>query len=115
MRTRILTASAAALTTVAAVAVLAVPGSDAAATKTVRVIDNRFSPTSLTVKKGTTVKWFWDKTMTQHDVTVRKGPTKFHSHLMQKGSFTKKFTRKGTYKIVCTIHESFMTMTVKVK
>ncbi|WP_051470922.1 cupredoxin domain-containing protein [Patulibacter minatonensis] len=118
MRTRTLTVAAATLTTVAAVAVLAVPGTEAASTKTVRVVDNRFSPTTLTVKAGTKVKFVWSGTMTQHDVTVRKAPKnvkKVHSKLMQSGSYSTTFRKKGTYKIVCTIHESFMTMTVKVK
>ncbi|MEV4422400.1 plastocyanin/azurin family copper-binding protein [Patulibacter sp. NPDC049589] len=114
MRTRILTASAAAVSTVAVIAVLAVPGSDAAATKTVEVDDFHFSPASVTVKRNTTVKWIWVG-KAEHDVEVVKGPKDFHSKVMTTGSYTKKFTKKGTYRIDCSIHSSIMKMVVKVK
>jgi plastocyanin len=91
---------------------LAVPAF--AATKTVQVKDNKFAPTSITVSKGTTVKWVW-KGKAPHDVTVTKGPAKFKSKIQSKGSFSKKLTKKGTYSIVCTIHAPGMKMTVRVK
>jgi plastocyanin len=118
MRTRTLTVAAATITTAAAVAVLVVPGTEAATTKTVRVVDDAFSPKTLTVKAGTKVTFVWSGTMTQHDVTVRKAPKNVkmvHSKAMKSGSWSTTFRKKGTYKIVCTIHESFMTMTVKVR
>ena len=100
---------------VAAVAAgsLAVP-SVWAATKTVQVKDNKFAPTSITVRKNTTVKWVW-KGAAPHNVTVTKGPVKFKSSTKMKGTFSKKLTRKGTYTILCTIHAPDMKMTVKVK
>ena len=85
-----------------------------AATKTVQVKDNKFAPTSITVRKGTTVKWVW-KGSAPHNVTVTKGPKKFKSTTKTKGSFSKKLTTKGTYTILCTIHAPGMKMTVKVK
>jgi plastocyanin len=84
-----------------------------AATKTVQVKDNKFVPTSITVKSGTTVKWVW-KGSAPHNVTVTSGPKKFKSTVKTKGSFSKKLNTKGTYKIVCTIHAPDMKMTVKV-
>jgi plastocyanin len=46
---------------------------------------------------------------------VTKGPVKFASKTKTSGSFTKKFKKKGTYKLVCTIHAPAMKMTLKVK
>jgi plastocyanin len=85
-----------------------------AGSKTVQVKDNKFGPTSITVRRGTTVKWVW-KGHAPHNVTVTKGPKKFHSTTQTKGSFSKRLTRKGTYTILCTIHAPDMKMTVKVK
>jgi plastocyanin len=85
-----------------------------AATKTVQVKDNKFVAASITVRKGTTVKWVW-KGAAPHNVTVTKGPVKFKSTTKTKGSFSRKLTRKGTYTILCTIHAPDMKMTVRVK
>lgn len=91
---------------------LAVPA--LAATKTVQVKDNKFVANSITVKRGTTVKWVW-KGSAPHDVTVTKGPAKFKSSIKTSGSFSRKLTKPGTYTIVCTIHEPGMKMTIKVR
>jgi plastocyanin len=109
MKKLIATAAASAL----AVGVLAGP-SVGAASKTVQVKDNLFTPTKLTVTKGTTLRWAW-KGKAPHNVTVTKGPVKFHSSTMAKGSFQKKLTKAGTYSILCTIHAPNMKMTVTVK
>lgn len=97
---------------VVAAGALAVPA--LAATKSVQVKDNKFVAKSITVKKGTTVKWIW-KGKAPHDVSVTKGPAKFKSSVKTSGSFSKKLTKAGTYSIVCTIHAPDMKMTVKVK
>jgi plastocyanin len=85
-----------------------------AATKTVQVKDNVFAPKTITVSKGTTVKWVW-KGKAPHNVKVTKGPARFASTTQTKGSFSKKLTKKGTYSILCTIHAPDMKMTVKVR
>ena len=85
-----------------------------AATKTVSVRDDVFSPKSVSVSKGSTVKWSW-KGEDPHNVTVTSGPSKFRSATQTKGSFSRKLTKKGTYKIVCTLHTPGMRMTVKVR
>jgi plastocyanin len=84
-----------------------------AATKTVAVKDNVFAPKNITVKKRSTIKWVW-KGNAPHNVTVTAGPAKFRSATQTKGRFSKKLTKKGTYKIVCTIHPK-MLMTIKVR
>jgi plastocyanin len=101
-----------------AVAAAAVPAF--AATRTVTVGDNYFvrkgSPPTVTVKRGTTVKWVW-RGSAPHNVTVKRGPVKFHSKTMNRGTFSRRLTRKGTYAIVCTIHEfsSKQKMTLRVR
>jgi plastocyanin len=98
-------------------AVLAFAGTQAlAATKKVKVGDNFFvhkgkAPT-VRVAKGTKLTWrFAGKSM--HNVTVVSGPQRFRSGNRKHGTFSHTFTKRGTYKIVCTIHTR-MRMTVKV-
>ena len=82
------------------------------ATKKVSVKGLTFSPKTLTVKKGTTVKWSWNTGGVPHNV-VGKG---FKSKLGAKVTFSKKFTKPGTYRYVCSIHKSQgMRGTIKVK
>jgi plastocyanin len=99
----------------AATAALAVPA--LAATKTIKVGDDYFVKSgarpTVTVHKGTTVAWVW-RGKVAHNVFVLRGPQKFHSRTFVKGSYKHRMTRKGTYKIVCTIH-SGMEMTLKVR
>ncbi len=87
-------------------------------TKTVTVGDDYYGPTKVTVKKGTTIKWVWgEDDFDSHDVKLTSGPkgvTKFHSgSAAQDYTFSRKLTKVGTYKIVCTLHQD-MTMTIKV-
>ena len=102
----------AALGVTAAVAIPAFAG-----TKTVKVGDNFFvrpsNNATVTVSKGTTVKWHFTGQV-GHNVTVTKGPQKFHSGAKQSGTYSHKVTKAGTYKIVCTFHPG-MQMTLKVK
>lgn len=92
---------------------LAVP-SLGAATKTVTIKDNLFAPKTITVSKGTTVRWVW-KGKAPHNVKVVKGPAKFQSSTQTRGSFARALKKAGTYQIVCTIHAPSMKMTIKVR
>jgi plastocyanin len=100
-----------AVTGVAACAAVVAPAF--AATRTVAVKDDFFSPKSMTVAKGTTIRWVWQGEA-PHNVTVVSGPVKFRSGNKTSGSYTRKLTRSGTYKLVCTIH-SGMNETIKVR
>ncbi len=89
-----------------------------AATKNVKIGDDYYvragdAPT-VTVKKGTTVKWNWTGRR-QHNVVVQRGPVSFQSDLQRSGSFKRKMRRAGTYKIICSIHAPDMAMTLKVR
>jgi plastocyanin len=69
---------------------------------------------TVTAKKGDTIKWTWAGTF-PHNVTVKSGPVKFHSPTQKKGTFSKKLTKAGTYKIFCSIHGATkQSMTIKV-
>jgi plastocyanin len=101
--------------------ILAVAAPVLSKTKSVEVDDNYFvekgKPHTVTVHVGNKVKWEWeDDAVNPHNVTVKKGPAKFHSKTKTSGTFTKKLKKAGTYRIVCTIHVSQgMKMTLKVK
>ena len=98
--------------TAVAAGALAIPA--LAATTSVQVKDNKFVAKSITVSKGTTVKWVW-RGKAPHNVKVTKGPAKFASTTQVKGSFSKKLTKKGAYTILCTVHAPEMKMTIRVK
>jgi plastocyanin len=86
--------------------------------KTLEVDDNYFvakgKPRTVTVKVNDTVVWEWEGS-NPHDVTVSKGPVKFHSKTKTSGTYSKKLKKAGTYKIICTIHKPDMRMTLKVQ
>ena len=88
-----------------------------AATRAVSLGDDWFvrrgAPTSVTVKRGTTVKWSWTG-RDLHNVFVARGPVKFSSSLKEDGTYRKRVTRAGTYRIVCSVHQPDMRMTLRV-
>ena len=100
------------------VALLVAAAPAAAKTRNVKIGDDFFVRSSgvptVTVSKGTTVKWNW-KGRDQHNVVVQKGPASFQSALKTSGSFKRKLKKKGTYTIICSIHAPGMKMKLKVK
>ena len=79
------------------------PGAHAAATKTVKVGDVFFKKSKITIQSGDTVKWRWVGAL-PHDVTVTKGPRKFHSKTKKSGTYSKTLHKRGTYRYICTVH-----------
>jgi plastocyanin len=80
---------------------------------TVRVGDNFFSPKTLSVRQHSTVTWrFVGKN--DHRITVKQGPARFSSPTMSSGKYLKHMMRKGTYKLICSIHRGSQRMTLKV-
>jgi plastocyanin len=100
------------------VALSAIFATQAFAARTVRVGDDYFvrkgDPPTVTVSKGTRVTWRWVG-RDLHNVVVRRGPVKFRSDYKDAGTFSRKMRRRGTYKIVCLIHEFDMKMTLRVQ
>ena len=86
----------------------------AGASRGVTVADNVFRPTSLTVRAGTRIVFTW-RGHAPHNVTVTSGPTKFRSRTQTKGRYAVTPHRRGTYRIVCTIHAPGMRMTLHVR
>lgn len=95
-------------------ALLVAAGPAAAATKKVTVNDDFYGIKSLTVKKGTKVKWVWNGDA-PHDVTVQSGPESFRSKLQTSGKYSRVMKKKGTYQLLCTTHAPDMAMTLVVK
>jgi plastocyanin len=77
------------------------------ATKRVGVRDNSFTPKTVRPSVGDRVTWTW-KGSNPHNVVFRSVPKgaskKPRSATKTSGTFTRKFTKKGTYRYVCTIH-----------
>jgi plastocyanin len=104
----------------AAVAALAVPALAAThkkpATRVIKVgdfffvKDSNHAPT-VHVATGTIMKWHFIG-MTDHNVTVYRGPGKFHSKDMDHGFYTHRVFKPGTYMIECTIHGFKMRLVV---
>ncbi len=81
---------------------------DASTTKTVSLKGVQFSPRSVTIRKNDRIKFKWAGGT--HNLI---GP-KANVAPKSSGSKTIQFTRRGTYKYMCTIHPN-MSTTIKVK
>ena len=83
----------AAATAVAAIPAGAFGGAHAAATHTVTLNGVRFHPATLTVNRGDSVRWAWQYSESEHNVTFHG----LHSRTGSSGSFTVRFSRAGTF------------------
>jgi plastocyanin len=89
----------------------------AATTHVISVRDDSYSRSSISIPRGDKVTWKWRGTENDHNVSTRStSPVQFHSE-DEDGRFTysHRFSKKGTYKIFCSIHPSSMKTTVRVK
>ena len=68
---------------------------------TVKVGDNYFKAKTIRIKAGQSVTWKWVGS-DSHNV-VGSG---FHSKLQNKGTYKHKFSKKGTFRYVCTVHKN---------
>jgi plastocyanin len=62
----------------------------------------RFHPGTLSIRRGESVTWLWRDGGERHNVTFHG----FHSRTMGSGSYTVRFTRRGSFNYRCTIHEA---------
>jgi plastocyanin len=106
-------------TTLLALIFFVLAAAPAAAARKVSVGDDYFgrssTPPTVTVSKGATVQWNWKGTRQHNVVATRKGRTRFQSALKRSGSYTRKMTVRGTYRIVCSIHQPDMRMKLVVE
>ena len=84
-----------------------------AASSSVKVEDSFFSAKKLSISQGASVTWTWTGALL-HNVKVRSGPAKFSSRTQLHGSYSHRFTARGTYKLYCSLHPD-MVMTVTVR
>ena len=104
----------------AGAALAAVPA-DAGPRRTVKVLDNYFSPSRITVNPGTMVVWSWPADGGDvHDVKLTSAPKGVRRFQSEAGSggyrFRRTLRRPGRYRFLCTFHEDdAMRMTVTVR
>jgi plastocyanin len=70
--------------------------------RTVVLKNTRFSPSTLSIRRGESVTWLWRDGAIEHNVTA----SGFRSRTQSRGSFTVRFERVGTFSYRCTIHEN---------
>jgi plastocyanin len=90
--------------------------------RTVRVGDNFFSPTRLSVDKGTRLVFRWQAAnFNRHDVVLTDGPSGVDPEDFTSEQRTKNYTfrrtvrRSGTYKFICSLHVTQMKLSVRVR
>jgi plastocyanin len=96
------------------------------ATNTVTLVNQSFSPNSITVTAGSTVTWKWNDcsggdgyggggaTCVTHQIAFDDG-SGITSTSQDQGTFGRTFSSKGTFKYHCVIHQSTMTGEVVVQ
>ena len=89
---------------------------------TIKVADDFYAPTDVTVKPNTQVNYKWDSTnLNSHNVILQKGPKKINKKDFKSATgsigvkFKPVFEKKGTYDFLCSIHPDVMKMKVTVK
>jgi plastocyanin len=98
-RKRVSALAAGALASAVLLPSVALGGANAAAGHSVTLHEFRFHPGTLTIRRGDKVTWVW-RDQVEHNVTFRG----FHSRTQVHGSYTVRFTRRGTFNYRCTIH-----------
>jgi plastocyanin len=96
---------------------VALPGGatgSTAKTKTVKVGDDFYSPTKVTIHVNDIVKWDWG-TGTDNEHQVIDVNSDWMSKKKTSGTFKHRFKKSGTFKVTCSEHPDDMKLTVKVK
>lgn len=76
-------------------------------TSTVSIVDFGFTPSSITVSAGTTVKWT-NTGAARHTVTSDSGSELGSGNLSPNGTYSHTFGAKGTFSYHCAIHPSMV-------
>lgn len=84
----------------AGVGLAPVPQAGAATGARVTLKDISFRPGTVTIRRGQSVRWTWRDGSTIHNVTFNG----FRSTTKSRGTYTRRFTRRGTFRYRCTIH-----------
>jgi plastocyanin len=70
----------------------------------------RFNPSSLTIQRGDTVRWSWSGSV-PHNVRSQGRTSRTAARL----TYSQRFTRRGSFRVVCTVHAATQRMTVRVR
>jgi plastocyanin len=73
-----------------------------------------FTPRKLSVPSGAIVRWRFGDPV-QHDVTLASGPRAFASAYTTRGTYKKRLTVPGRYRIFCSLHPVTMSQTIEVR
>lgn len=82
---------------------------------TVRINRFAFSRSNISLRRGAKLRWRFDDGGELHNVTLASGPIGFGSENLDRGTFTQRFTKRGTYRIFCGLHPVAMTESVVVR
>ena len=88
------------------------PSATKSATSKAKIYDQGFTPPVMRIRVNGSVKWTWDSSnQYNHSILQNTGPRgakAFISKTRSKNySYTHKFTKKGTYVLLCTIHPGY--------
>jgi plastocyanin len=79
-----------------------------AGARAVSVGDNYFRPSRVRVRRGGAVTWTWTG-RARHNVYFVGGPRRIRTcRARRHGRCTRRFTRRGAYRYVCTFHGSMV-------
>jgi plastocyanin len=84
-----------------------------AATRTVRLQDSFFSPSRVSVRPGSTVRFVWAGVLA-HNLKGSGVPRRYLSPAVRPRPAQVTFRRRGSFRYLCTIHTG-MEMTVRVR
>jgi plastocyanin len=76
--------------------------------------DYAFGAQRVSVRRGALFTWRFRGSV-EHDVTLASGPVGFASPSMSRGTYSFRFTRRGTYRLFCSLHPARMTQMVTVR
>ena len=76
--------------------------------------DYRYGAERVSLKRGATFTWRFVGGV-RHDVTLVSGPVGFSAPWTLKGTFTQRFTKRGTYKLFCSLHPAQMVQEIVVR
>ena len=78
------------------------------------VTEFRFEHERVSIPRGTAFTWRFEGAL-QHDVTLVDGPVGFSSPWTLGGTFARRFTKPGTYSLVCSLHPTRMSQQIVVR
>jgi plastocyanin len=82
---------------------------------TIEVSGFTFSKRNVALERGGKLTWRFDDNGAIHNVTLASGPIGFGSDNLDRGTFTQRFSKRGTYRVFCALHPVAMTESIVVR